>query len=714
MQEIEDIKMKQADYREQNKGRYLLAALSLLVSTNIHAVDNQIISINDVDTSKWKCKLCLFEENKGFSGEVEFGLGNVSDESFKFGEYSGLNEKGGFVLLSAQTRYRGDNASYLDFSVTNLGLDTRSLDIEGGVQGKYSLFLNYDEIAHFISNSANSPFTGVGTGNLTLPGWIPAGTTSSMSSLAGSLRPVELKTQRRQLAVGASIVQGLNWEYDMKVRRETKDGKLGTAGTFFFSSAELIMPVDYITDQIDVSTSYTGKEWQAKLAYYGSTFRNNNKALIWQNPYTPLVAGADSGQISAPPDNEFHQIILSAGHRFSKSTRIMGKIAVGRMQQDEAFLASTLNAGIGAPALPQTSLNGQVDTLNANLKIHSSVTDKLRLNATLRHDERDNKTPQAVFDWVTTDAFLATARTNLPYSFQKESADISAVYRYSKSIKLSAGLDHDITKRTYQEARRTEENTFWGKVKLRTKDRSDISFKYNRTDHNAREYTAVPEIDGPENPLMRKYNMADRIGDRYELKGSMMLTEKTQISAGINYGHDEYLFSALGLTDSSTLALNADLSYVINDNTSLYAFLNHEQIESQIAGSNTFSVPDWIGKNNDFINTAGIGIKNTAMNNKLDTGIDLVLTRSTGEVVVSNSTPFPDLRTELDSLKLYADYKMKDHMTLSAAIWHERYATDDWTLDGVTETTISNVLSLGETSPDYNVNAITVSMRYKF
>ena len=131
-------------------------ALTTSLGSVIAADDS---SIPVVDTSNWHCKYCVVEE--GWSGEIELGAGYVSDDSFKFGEYTGLNEKGGFFIGNADMYYRAEDASYIDLSVSRLGLDSRSLSIEGGVQGKYKLFLNYDEIPHFISR--------LGTTNLIEP-----------------------------------------------------------------------------------------------------------------------------------------------------------------------------------------------------------------------------------------------------------------------------------------------------------------------------------------------------------------------------------------------------------------------------------------------------------------------------------------------------------------------------------------------------------------
>ena len=226
-----------------------------------------------VDTSQWKCKFCAFE--KGWSGDLDLGLGYVSRDSFKFGEYTGLNEQGGFLIGNGSARFRGENANYLNIDASNLGLDSRSLSAEGGQQGAIKLFLNYKELPHYISDSVVTPFVGTGGNTLTLPsGWVTAPSTGTMTSLPGSLHDVDLETKRKRLGVGISLIPATNWQYTLSFREETKEGTQRIAGAFLFSSAQLVLPVDYVTDQFDASASYSGSKLQAKFAYYVSTFNN--------------------------------------------------------------------------------------------------------------------------------------------------------------------------------------------------------------------------------------------------------------------------------------------------------------------------------------------------------------------------------------------------------------------------------------------------------
>jgi MtrB/PioB family decaheme-associated outer membrane protein len=512
-----------------------------------------------------------------------------------------------------------------------------------------------------------------------------------------------------------------DWEYALNVRHETREGTKRSAGAFFINAAQLIEPVDHVTDQIDASASYTGGRLQAKFAYHGSLFSNNNQALTWQNPFSPIVGGDNNGQLALPPDNQFHQLSASAGYQFTPGTRASADIAFGRMTQNEAFLANSLTARF-VQALPQASLNGRADTLNASLKLSSALTERLRLNALVSHDERDNKTPQAVYPVVATDMFPGLARTNLPYGFKNDKGRLSADFRVSGATSASAGLDSESRKRTFQEVERTRENTVWGRVKSRVLDNVDVSFRLAHGERRISSYQAVPGISFPvntlpENPLLRKFNMADRTRNSAGLRADIAATDSVNIGFGVESSKDAYLNSPIGLINGRDFSVNADLSARLTEQTSVQLFANQQRIKSQQAGSQTFSTPNWTGENADTINVAGVGLKHAAIPDKLDLGADYALSRSKSAITVNtgaNDPVFPALRASLTSLKLYATYRLRDNMSLNAGYWHQLYKSTNWMLDGVAPNTIPNVLTFGEESPRYNVNLVNLSLRYKF
>ncbi|MDH3563574.1 MAG: MtrB/PioB family outer membrane beta-barrel protein, partial [Gammaproteobacteria bacterium] len=127
--------------------------------------------------------------------------------------------------------------------------------------------------------------------------------------------------------------------------------------------------------------------------------------------------------------------------------------------------------------------------------------------------------------------------------------------------------------------------------------------------------------------------------------------------------------------------------------------------------------PDWTGANKDTFHVLGIGVKHAMIKNKLDVGADYTVSNSVGKVSVTTGAPdpaFPDLESRLNSLKLYATYRLKDNMSLQGAYWFERYSTQNWMLENVAPGTIPNVLSLGEIPPSYRASVLSVSLRYNF
>ena len=149
----------------------------------------------------------------------------------------------------------------------------------------------------------------------------------------------------------------------------------------------------------------------------------------------------------------------------------------------------------------------------------------------------------------------------------------------------------------------------------------------------------------------------------------------------------------------------------------LHLFANHQEIKSEQSGSQTFSTPDWSGGNKDTIHFVGVGVKHVAIKDKLEVGADYTFTRSKGAISVNtaaNEPAFPDISTSRNSLKLYANYRLKDNVSLRAGYWYERYDSDDWALDGVTPDTIPNVLTFGQLAPQYRVHVIAMSVRYSF
>ncbi|HET7526463.1 MAG TPA: MtrB/PioB family decaheme-associated outer membrane protein, partial [Burkholderiaceae bacterium] len=659
-------------------------------------------------------------EKEGRSGSVQGGVIGVSDDSQKFGDFTGLNKKGAYLDLSGDARYRSDNGVYGRLEANDLGLDTRSIYFDGGREGLYTLKLGYAEIPRFQADGAQTPFLGNGGSRLTLPAGFPAATTAAMP-LSTSLQPIDVESKRQRFDAGLGWLFGDQWSTQLTYRRDVRDGMQRISGSFLIANAsQMVAPLDQTTDQLELSATYATQRLQATLAYQLSVFREGESSLTWSNPFTAVAAGADTGQLALAPGNQFQQLVGSLGYEITPTIRFSGDIAFGRMTQDESFLPATVNATLAptVPALPAQSLQGDVATFNASARVTAKPMDRLNLTGSYDRNARDNKTPSLSYPAVITDAALGTTpRTNQPFSFFQDRFKVAGDYRWPASVKTSLGVDWDSIERSLQEVVTTRETTLWARMEGRATDNVLLQAKLAHADRNGTTYGIVTSIDPPQNQLMRKFYLADRKRD--SIGGRVDVTAKEGVTFGLNadYAKDDYSDTTIGLTQARTYSVGGDFSAALSDQTQLYGFIQAEQIKSDQAGSQLFAAPDWTGRNEDRTQSLGFGVKQLAMGGKLELSADAVFTRMKNDITVDagvTSPPFPTITANVDRFRLKAVYQLQKNLSLVGSWWYEKYDSADWHLDGVSPATISNLLAFGDQAPQYRVNVLQFAVRYRF
>ena len=671
-----------------------------------------------VDFSQWTCSSCPFDDKAGTSGTLEGGVGNVDQRAARFGRDSGLDKSGAYLVLGGSLRYRDGTGTALDASASDLGLDSRALQLSATREGRDALRLGYAEIPHRLADDAMTPFIGRGA-VLTLPAGYPAGDTASMP-LATTLRRFDIGTKRSRLDLRYDWLGDERWSATLSLRHETRDGTLAGAGSFFSTSAQLPLPADQVTDQIELAAHYSGHALQASLAYEGSLFRNGHEALTWANPFTPVVPGADAGQLALAPDNQAHRLRASGGIELGYGIRASGEVVVGRLTQDQAYLAATLNPDLAAvlPALPANSLNGLVDTFDASVRVTMPVVDSLRLTGSYVRSARENRTDRLSYPAVQTDMFLAaTPRGNQPFSFTRDHFRLGADYRGPYGIKASLGADHDRRDRTLQEVVTTEETTGWGRVAAQPLEMLSLALEYSHGERTHSTYGVATWVNAPQNPLLRKFYLADRQRDRAGLRADVSVTPAINVGLTLDGTADDYTASRLGLLDSRQQSAGVDLSYALSEQTRLHVELQAERARSRQAGSQAFAQPDWWGRSDDEVHLAGAGVTHSALGGQLELGAEGFVLRSKSDTVVAagpSEPPFPTARTTLQRVQLQASYRLSERSALVGRYVYERYLAHDWHTEGVGPATVYNLLAFGEMPPHYRANAVQLAWRYRF
>jgi MtrB/PioB family decaheme-associated outer membrane protein len=273
--------------------------------------------------------------------------------------------------------------------------------------------------------------------------------------------------------------------------------------------------------------------------------------------------------------------------------------------------------------------------------------------------------------------------------------------------------------RDYTDAERedTKENTFFAKWKVKPHADVDLAL-YGET--SKRDGSNYHPLDN-ENPAMRKYYLADRDRSKVGASVDYMATDTLNLAASADNIKDDYDNTDIGLTKSTQPTYTLDASWQPREDFTTHAFYTREDIKSKQSGSEAgTTTPDWSADFDDTVDTYGISAKMTGIRGKWDVGADLVYSTAKGEVDLENLapggtvTPYPDLETDLTSLKLWTQYHYRKDISLKLSYWYEDYSADNWALDNLQENSIGNLLLLGEDTQDYHAHAIAASVIYRF
>jgi MtrB/PioB family decaheme-associated outer membrane protein len=669
------------------------------------------------DPKIYKCKQCV--KYVGWRGYLDFGLSYVSDDSYRFGDYRGLEEKGFYAALDGDLHYKNLQGRYFDLYARNLGYDSRQLEMRGGNLGFYELRFAWKEIPKYRGYSTQTPFLGVGSDNLTLPAdWVRGRTTGDMTALDSTLVTAPLKTQRKTMDLGLTTQFARNWTYRIDYQRQQKKGSRPFGAGMMFNNATILpAPVDFTTDQFDMDLSWTGRRAQVKFGFFGSYFDNGDSSLTWQNPFSSHP-DLDNFRAATAPDNEFYQWNLSAAFAVTPRIRLTGQAAWGELKQNEAFLPYTINPAFSDLPLPRTSLNGKLDTSTFNLsgKLSARLNSKLTFTARGKVDERDNKTPVDEYIQVTTDVVPSVVRYNRPFSYEREQYSADLRFRAHRVIRLSGGAWQKNIDRTLQAIERSEETAWWGEVKLSTFAMSELRIKYESAERDISDYQQQDDGGPTDHPLMRKFNQADRDRERIVAEFDIAPIESLGINLSYFRANSDYDNSEIGLQESADQSWSVNLSYVVGSKLNVYAFYNRDDIDADLINSTGIKATPWNAMTRDRIITGGFGIS-SPVGEKSSIGFDYVSSDSRGNISVQTTNeedPFDPLKTRLKNARVHFDHEVNDHWGYKLYLEYEKYSGQDWFIDGLGVDGISSILSMGEQSPDYSVWYIRMQASYRF
>ena len=706
---------------------------------------------------------------------VRFFLDPTQKERAKFEEYRDINQ--GLYLQGLWLRFFTPDEKYSGvIGGRQWGLQDQEYHLSFERLGRWEAGFEWDQMRHIFSTNARTLVNETSRGVYALPNPRPPLINYNNGRSIDEIS-VRWDTARTFLKLSLSENADLFAEYT-RIRKEGERPFGMAFGSPGGSAFEILQPIEHTIHDFRLRGTWATEHWQLQAGYTMSIFVNDLAYVRADNPCNPAPAPAapcpavgTSGQfgtVSLPPNNMAHTFSLQGGVNLPMRTRISGNFTYGLRLQNDDFLPQTSTnsrpATTPSLALPQKSLNGNVQTILFNLNATSrplpapvTFTAKYRL-----YDLIDNSDVVKFSDFISNDqnAIARGPRFSERFSYMRQNADLDARWQVARPLAVTLGTGWERWDRSEtREVRVSDEFFAKAAVDVTPADWLMIRATYLPSFRRIGEYrtfalAAVNQDAAPGEPgqsyLLRKYDESDRDRQRVDLMMQITPTETLTITPSASYRFDNHIASGLshdanglgqngamlGLQQAVSWSAGMDVNWAPVERLSLAVGYMHESnFQKQRSRNRNPDDPalDWISNSTDTIDTYHASVTARLIPGKLDLKLAGNYSYALGRVetwnpnangsavynAVANTNqvarPWPAFEDSLLRLEASLRYHFGQVWTASLNYAYESFRKHDWRTDTINPFVPGNsAVYLGNDLKSYEAHIFGVTLGYRF
>lgn len=612
--------------------------------------------------------------------------------------------------------------------------------------------------------------------------------------LATSARSLDLRARRDRAGADLLFHLPAGWSVTVGGGREKREGlariSVGTyirqttaasfdAERFVIRGLEMPEPIDYRAADVGIAGTFSRKRGFFTLGWEMTRFSNEIDTLAWDNPFEApasvssssigLFPAADQepsaaqgntssaanrgrfaqGAIDLAPDNTWRRAYGTGAINLPGRTRINAAVSLGMMEQDDPFLPYTRNEAIifdnGPDTLPgtsddilaqnlpppQPSLDGEIRTLRADVRVTSRPIRPLTLRASWRTYDYDDRTQEIQLPGYAAagesyfrrgigqlDASGSKVLFNEIGDYARDVVSVGGGWWFGRKV----GLDLDLSTVTWDYDARQVDQTDEDIVLLRVHLTPIDWFTAHLSGLDAsRRFDGDYEL-GLELSGVRAFDVWDR--DRRRYAADLDFTPGDRWTFGLGYSRleDEYPGSVemvtpfeYGLNTARSDSVYGTVGYgverfhvaaTVGRDTSDWDSLS--VTKTSLSGVNYQPNNRWSRSEDDAIDWASLFFDVAFIPARLRLFADLnwssfegsLETENEGTPDINSATayPFPDFETTLFAAQLALRWTLTRNMDLEARWWYEPFRLDDFMWDDL-EPYLQGTIKEARTSP---------------
>jgi hypothetical protein len=690
----------------------------------------------------------LAQEVPPFNGSVTLGGMSThvtSDNEFRFQEYRDLDSG---VIAGFNLRF-GSDAWWHRLFGENLGRDDQFVELKGGKYGVFKYSVYSDDIIHNLTFNAITPFSGVGSNNLTFTGTAPPST-----NLATWNR-FDYSVQHKNVGgvVEAQAAAESPFYVRVATNRKKSDGirPLGEPGTSPGGPTyELPAPIQWTTTDVSAELGYSTKLMHWSISALWSKFEDSNDFLIWRSP---AITTGPSGEISTlGADHTQPRIAVNGVVKklpFDSNlalratyTKLTNSIPVGT-----SFISVSGTTGTLRQANPnEATFEGEVVNKSLSLAYNSNLARNFTSKVYYNWYKRDNDSTEIVFTpssggTCDFDPVTGRARTTCSTEFlhyEKNNFGAEVQWRGARANKITLGIDYQETERERNDFDRSKETKGTLEWKNGAWDVADVRVKYIHLVRTSefKEGLALTTAGFPDvfARTTFRFDAAPLTRDTIKVALDANPAPLLEVGGELAYKHNKYKSTVLGRTSDTRQEIAVSASYGPPEmRFTAFADYEHTVYDSRhwVGATNTFPVSNPAGTT--FLWQSDVKDKNYLLGvaadwraherlrlvgsfiwQKADGSVDFEAFSTTR--IPSDITRYDNFSKKTLNVKgIYAATKRID-LTLGAA-W-EKYDYSDIQMDAyiynLRTGTNQNYLSGAYAFPNYKASIVYGMVTYRF
>ena len=602
-------------------------------------------------------------------------------------------------------RVRADYGSwYHNLFGENLGRDDQFLEARGGRYGLFKYRLYADDVIHNWTFNALTPFSGVGSNNLTFVGAAPSTDVSTWNAF-------DYSQKHKNVGGFAEMTPGVDSPLYFRItgnRKKTEGIRpLGQAGGSPGGPVyELPLPLDWTTSDVSGEMGFSSRTMHLSASILYSKFEDDNDALLWRSPF---VTSGPNGQWSTiSSDNELWRYALNATFRklpMNSTLALRGtytKIENSLPVQTSWVPGSA--TGVTRLSNPSSSqFEGDIENTSFSAALNTNWARGIDSKIYYNFYERENNTHHIVFlpsgpgsgggcDFTSAGVAIANQCTTEFLHFEKNNFGAEVGFRINRQNKVTAGIDYMDTERERIDFNKTEETKYsieWKSSMLPSVD-TRVKYQHLKRDSEFRlgEYGDL---------FMRytyRFDAAPLDRDLFKVSFDFSPVENLDLGAEFIHKRNDYKDVVFGRNTDSRREVILSAAYGIADGLRVSGFVDWERARYDsshwVGAIATFPNPNtagtaypWdanvhdksrlVGVAADWVVSPRLKLTASAIHQKNDGTVDFESTNNRGNPQdISN---FENIKKTTLHLKgTYAATKSLD-VTLGAA--YEKYEVDD-------------------------------------